>query len=341
MSRIVVKNAATGTELAWRHIVIKKSLDDICHTLEMEIASSERGKVRRHNKIEVRYANPLIKDSQAAGGRRVTTVLVDEVTGSADSRKHCIAVTGRSPARDIVDSTWSEDFDDMTVLDLAKAIGKRFGIQCHALPPSIAGKMQTIYAFRIENESPWVKLVNEADNEGYILTSNEAGDLYFWEVSAAVRDEGFKLVEGANIKSIDFTENGAEQFHEYVVRGCGEEARAIDDSCPNGRILTMDITDPDFPEAKLQRRAETEMRRRKESRATATVPGWGLTDGQIRRLGSVTAGKEIFWTPNLLIPVISPSMGVDARLLVAEVEHEAYPDVFESRVTVVRREAYL
>jgi len=341
MSKIVVKNATNGAELVWRHILIKKSLDDICHTLEMEIASSERDKVRKHHKIEVRYANPLLRDSQAAGGRRVTTVLVDEVTGSASSQKHSITVTGRSPARDIIDSTWSQDFEDMTVLDLAKTIGKRFGIQCHALPPSIAGKMQTIYAFRIQNESPWVKLVNEADNEGYIITSNEAGDLYFWEVSAAVRDEGFRLVEGANFKSIDWTENGAEQFHEYIVEGGGKEAKAIDNSCPAGRILTMDITDWDFPEAKLQRRAETEMRRRKETRVTGTVPGWGLSDEQIQRLGSVTAGKEIFWTPNLLIPVIAPSMGVDAKLLIAEVEQEAYPDIFESRVTVVKREAYL
>jgi len=341
MSKIIVKNATTGAELAWRHIVVKKSLDDICHTLELEIASSERGKVRRHNKIEVRYANSAVKDSQAAGGRRVTTVLVDEITSSADSQKNSITVIGRSPARDIIDSTWSWDFADMTVLDLAKTIGGRFGIQCHALPPSIAGKMQPIYAFRIENESPWVKLVSEADNEGCILTSNEAGDLYLWEVSAAVRDEGFKLVEGANIKSIDFTENGAEQFHEYVVTGCGEEARVIDDSCPGGRILTMDITDPDFPAAKLQRRAETEMRRRKETKATITVPGWGLTDEQIQRLGSVTAGKEIFWAPNLLIPVIAPSMGLDAKLLISEVEQEAYPDIFESRITVVKREAYL
>jgi len=341
MSKIVVKNATTGAELIWRHIVIKKSLDDICHTLELEIASSEREKVRRHNKIEVRYANSAVKDSQAAGGRRVTTVLVDEITPSADSQKHSVTVTGRSPARDIVDSTWSEDFADMTVLDLAKIIGKRFGIQCHALPPSIAGKMQTIYAFRLENESPWVKLISEADNEGLILTSNEAGDIYFWEVSAAVRDEGFALAEGANIKSIEWAENGAEQFHEYIVRGCGEEARAIDDSCPAGRILTMDITDWDFPAAKLQRRADTEMRRRKETRATITVPGWGLTDAQIQRLGSVTAGKEIFWVPNLLIPVIAPSMGLNAKLLIAEVEQEAYPDIFESRITVVKREAYL
>jgi len=341
MSKVVVKNATTGEELAWRHLIIKKSLDDICHTLELEIASSERKKVKRHNKIEVRYANSDLKDSQAAGGRLVTTVLVDEITGRADSQSHSVTVLGRSPARDIIDSTWSEDFIEITLLDLACAIGKKFGIKCHALPPSIEGKMHPIGFFRVENESPWIKLVNAADNEGYILTSNEAGDLYFWEVSAAVRDEGFCLAEGVNIKSIELKENGAEQFHEYIVRGCGEEAHAVDSSCPEGRVLTMDITDPDFPAAKLQRRAETEMRRRKEARVVITVPGWGLTDGQIKRLGSVTAGKEIFWSPNLLIPVIVPAMSLDAKLLISEVEHEAFPDSFSSTITVVKREAYL
>ena len=83
------------------------------------------------------------------------------------------------------------------------------------------------------------------------------------------------------------------------------------------------------------------MRRRRETKAAITVPGWGLTDEQIKKLGSVTAGKEIFWAPNLLIPVIIPSTGVDAKLLISEVEQEAYPDAFESRITVVKREAYL
>jgi hypothetical protein len=176
-----------------------------------------------------------------------------------------------------------------------------------------------------------------------VCTSNEAGNLYLWKVAAVVRGEGFKLAEGVNIKTIGWTENGAEQFHEYIVNGCWAEnpGRAVDPTCPGGRILTMDITDPDFPQTSLQRRAETEMRRRKESRVTAAVPGWGLTDDQIARLGTVTKGKEVFWVPNLLIPVNAPSLGLNAKLLICEVEQEAYPDVLESRITVVNREVYI
>ena len=341
MSRVVVKNATTSALLVWRHLIIRKSLDDICHTLDLEIAPGERPKVHKHDKIEIRYANPVIKDSQEAGGRRVTTVLVDEISAGADSLKHGVTVKGRSPARDIIDSTWSEDFAEMTLLGLTRTIGKRFGIQCYVIPESDSGPTQPITAFRLENESPWVKLISAADNEGYMFTSNEAGDLYFWKVAAGVREEGFKLEEGVNIKTINWTENGAEQFHEYIVEGCGEKESVIDSTCPNNRVLTIDITDPDFPAEKLKRRAETEMLRRRENRATVSVPGWGLTDARIERLGPVTKGKEVFWVPNLLIPVIMPSIGLDAKLLISEVEHEAYPDAFGTKITVVNKEAYV
>jgi hypothetical protein len=89
----------------------------------------------------------------------------------------------------------------------------------------------------------------------------------------------------------------------------------------------------------MRRRAETEMRRRRETRTAADVPGWGLSDEQIKRLGD-TAEKEIFFVPNLLVPVKCPSLGLDATLLVSEVEYEAAPERFGCTVTVVNREAY-
>jgi hypothetical protein len=61
----------------------------------------------------------------------------------------------------------------------------------------------------------------------------------------------------------------------------------------------VDAASPQFNAEKLRRRAETEMRRRKETRVTAEVSGRGLDDEQLRRLGE-TSGKEIFWTPNIL-----------------------------------------
>jgi prophage tail gpP-like protein len=339
MSRIIVKNASTGAELVWRHVTIKKSLDEICHTLTVELSASESGKVKKHHKIEVRFANPYIKDS--GGARRVTTVLVDEITVHADIQKHGITVVGRSPARDIIDSTWSDDCADQTLGQITEYIGGKFGIACDTFPTNKPDPTENVSSFSWENESPWTKLIGEADNQGYILTSNEAGGLYIWPVASSVRGEGFHLTEGVNIKTIEWTENGAEQFHEYVVTGgfCDPE-RVIDSTCPGRRTLTIDITDPSITQTKLKRKAETERNRRSERRTTVTVPGWGLTDEQIKNLGT-TEGKEIFWVPNILIPVKGPSIGLNAKLLISEVEYEASPENHGCKVTVVNREAYL
>jgi prophage tail gpP-like protein len=91
---------------------------------------------------------------------------------------------------------------------------------------------------------------------------------------------------------------------------------------------------------KLERRAEAEKNRRKETKTVVTVPSWGLTDGQIISMGE-TAGKEIFWVPNILIPVKVPSLGLNAKLLISEVEYSASADAVSCDITLVNREAYL
>ena len=114
----------------------------------------------------------------------------------------------------------------------------------------------------------------------------------------------------------------------------------VDSTCTNNRVLTIDMTDPVITLSKLERRAQTEMRRRRETRTTLTVSGWGLTDKQIKRLGP-TEEKEVFWVPNILIPVEVPSIGLDATLLISEVEYEASPDAFGCTITVVNPQAYI
>jgi len=339
MSKVIVKNVTTGQELLWRSIKIRKSLDEICHTLELEIPPSERLKVGRHNRLEVICKNKL--DIDFDGERRVTTVLVDEVTPTADVTKHSIMVMGRSPARDIIDSTWSDTcHNNMTLREITCYIGNRFNIICDTFPTNQPDPTDLVYAFSWENESPWTKLIGESDNQGYIFTSNEAGNLYLWKVDSGNRVEPFHITEGVNVKSIKSTENGSEQFREYVVTGGGYKALVIDNTCPGNRILTIDLTDPFIVETAVHRRAETEMKRRRENKTTVTVPGWGLTDEQIKSIGR-TNKKEIYWFPNILIPVKVPSLGLNRKLLISEVEYTATTDAMNCDITLKNREAYL
>jgi len=345
MSKVIVNNVTTGKELLWRSIKIRKSLDEICHTLELEIPPSERLKVNRHNRLEVRCKNDLVNDSN--GLRRVTTVLVDEVTASADVSKHSVTVIGRSPARDIIDSSWSDyddnyDYNDRKLGEIAQHIGGKFNIDCIVFPTDQPDSSEIVEYFAFENESPWTKLTDEADQQGFIFTSNEAGNLYLWRVPGEGNTTApYHITEGVNIKSVKWTENGSEQYHEYIVKGGGyDPVKELDNTCPGNRVLTIDLTDPSVEETELKRRAETEMRRRREIKTVVTVTGWGLTNEQIKSLGQ-TEKREIYWVPNILIPVKVLSLGLNANLLVSEVEYSATAESMSCDITLVNRGMYL
>jgi prophage tail gpP-like protein len=340
-SKVIVQAAPSGgggfQELVWKKIKIRKSLDEICHYMELEIPAGERNKIHKHDKVEVRYLNELIRDSDHR--RRLTTVMIDEITDVTDTAQKGLLIIGRSPARDIIDSTWGGMILGQQNLEaVANKVAEPFGVTVQRMPTN-SPETGPVFSFSWENESPWQKLITEADNQGYIFTSNEAGNLYLWRVAAGPRDEGFSLGEGSNIRNIQATENGAEQFHEYVVRGAGKEARQIDSTCKNKRIMTINLTDLIVSEETLRRRALTEMLRRRENRTTVTVSGWGLSDIQIQALGE-TIRKEVFWNPNFLIPVKIPSSGLNGNLLTSQVEYQADEASMTTALTLVNPEAY-
>jgi prophage tail gpP-like protein len=335
---IIVENVTKRKNLLWRSIKIKKSLDEICHSLEMELMPSERLKINKHDMLKVRCENQLFKPEWAD---LITTVLVDEITAYVDATKHNLEVLGRSPARDIIDSTWSDRFAgvNQTLKTIVNSIGSRFNIVCDTFPPDGSDPTEIVPFFSFENESPWTKLINEADNQGYILTSNQAGNLYLWEAASGSRREPFQITEGINVKSIRWTENGSNQFHEYVVKGNGTEEQEIDYTCRGNRILCIDAREILF-DKRLSRRVKTEMLRRSENKLVVSVPGWGLTDKQIKTLGNM--GKpELFWFLNFLVPVKLPSLGLNDSLLVSEVEYTATAEEFYCDLTLVNKEVYL
>ncbi len=340
MSKIIVKVAKAGTadfkELLWESVTINKSLDDICHSMELTLPVSQRDKIHKHDVVRVYYQNKYITDHE--GLRPVTTVLVDERKDSIDSSQKRVTVLGRSPARDIIDSAWTGMFGSSpTLLDIVKSIAEKFGFTAYHMPKP--DRSQPVAKFSFTDESPWTKLVNEAENQGYVFTSSQVGDVYLTKLPRKAEDWGFRLTEGMNITSIERCENGAEQFHEYIVRGKNKEASCIDSTCNSNRVLTISLTDMFIDEEKLRMRAKTEMRRRKENTVSVTVSGWGLSDAQIAHLGD-TYHKEIFYEPNFLIPVKIPSAGINATLLTKSVEYTASNTGIAATVELINKEAY-
>lgn len=338
MSRIVINAAPAGTsnfkELLWQSVTVRKSLEDICHSVELVLPVSQRERVHKHDTLVVHYVNKFLTDNDSR--RPVTTVQVDEIRDTIDTGK-TVTVFGRSPARDIIDSTWTAIYSG-TLLNVVEAIADKFGITVYHIPTTENGT-QTVSNFAFENESPWTKLVTEAENQGYIFTSNQAGNLYLTREPRNAKQWGFYLNEGQNIKSIERTESGSEQFHEYIVKGKNKEISEIDWTCNNNRVLTINLPDFWVDEEKLRMRAKTEMRRRRENKIKVTVSGWGLTDAQIAHLGN-TYQKEIFYEPNFLIPVKIPSAAINTILLTQSVEYTADDKKIEASIELINKEAY-
>ena len=341
MSKIVVNAAPAGTNnfkpLIWNRIQITKSLDEICHSLTLELPVSQRTNIAVHDTVEVRFYNKYITHNN--GNLRVTTVLIDESTDTTDNGRKYITVLGRSPARDIIDSAWTGKAGGSDLLTVAKSIAGQFNIIVDHLPRG-QNNTETVSSFEWDCESPWTKLLNAADNQGYVFTSNEAGNLYLTKSGRDAEQWHFILAEGANIKSVETTEAGAEQFHEYVVVSSGVKGSAVDGRCKNKRVLTLNLSDFNLDQEKAKRRALIELYRRRKRTTKVTVSGWGLTDEQIKSFGS-TEEKELFFNPNFLIPVYIPSVGIDGKMMISEVEYRAEPTAFDCTVSLVNPEVYM
>jgi len=353
-NKVIVTNTTNPrrAELPWLRVKVRKSLDDICHTMELELPPSGRGMVRKHDRIQVHLENPLLS---TYGRHLVATIMVDEVVISADASSHGIVALGRSAARDIIDSTWSgwswpHVYDEegrriatpVTFATLVRNIVRReFGWENNMVATfPLNDPTGEVGYFAWNAESPWPKLITEADAQGFMITSSATGGLFIWRPASGEREERFSIDESRNVRSIEWRENGAEQFHRYVVKSNFAQAEVFDNECNTRRVLTIDVAREGVHPDHLARRARTEMLRRREIRTAVTVPGWGLADPEIRRLGN-TAQREITWSPNFIVPVTIPSMGISRSLLIAEVEHEADARTMQSTIALVRREAVL
>ena len=98
MSKIIINVVPAGSEkrtiLQWKRVQIKKSLDEICHSLTLELPVSQKGLLNVHDTIEVRFYNKYITSNE--GNLRVTTVRIDEITDMTEAGQKYITVLGRS-----------------------------------------------------------------------------------------------------------------------------------------------------------------------------------------------------------------------------------------------------
>ena len=68
---VAVWNSKTKkyVNVSWKRVMVRKSLDEICHYAEVEIPSSERDLFHKHGIFQVRLAPPNIHPAKSAEDR--------------------------------------------------------------------------------------------------------------------------------------------------------------------------------------------------------------------------------------------------------------------------------
>ncbi len=344
MSELVEVRVNGKQYASFQRLNVRISLDDICHSLEMDVSENVAWNVHKHDILEVRYT---------LGGvpRLVTTVEIDDIDRLLNAQSKSYRILGRSQARNLIDSSYSGQFSQLTLSQLCQRICGDFKIPFK----NWAGKTDLIESFEWENESVWQKLVSQAVAQQCLFYSSQVGGLYLDRVSGRARPEGFVLQQTQNIEEVNKREIGREQFRHYVVIGENGKGKATDATCRRPRTLTLNMSDSTMSEQDLRRWAIVQMRRRRGVELQVKLPGWGLDEQKLDvvkqrvAVSDMTAEKkkklfgfEIFWGVNFYTLVDLPDYGFDKKyLLTTAVEYSVESDKISCNVTLKDRENYL
>ena len=304
---------------------VRKSIDEMCHTAEITCPLTELKKVKKHDIINIKMVM-WNKDE-----RNVTTTLIDDISAtlatggtqcgqtpqSSNNSQKQMTIMSRSFARDIIDSSDSGRVEGGTLVEVVKKIAQKYNpkIDVSHYRTDIDLSPQ-ITSFTWENESVWQKLLTVAENNGYSIASNQASGLYVWEKKQYLSGiQNHALVEGVNIKSASLNKRGFEQFNCYRIKGNYAVSEKNDSSCDTKRVFTLFFTDENISAAELERRALSEIARRKTDELSISVHGWGMHEKEIEKLKIKNKSmQEVFYEPKQPILVKLPSFGLENEI---------------------------
>lgn len=267
------------------------------------------------------------------GDDEVLTGYVDQLSGKLAKRDRMQRVGGRSRTADLVDCSAileGGEFRDSTFAAICRAVTEPFGIEVNDAA-GVGGQVISLEAMD-QTETCFSFLERVARVANVVLTDDPRGRLVVARSSGA-RASG-TLREGLNVLAAETRLDASRRYDRYIVNAQlpgaaswqgiydinGNEA-LTPGARPRPNIRAV-YTDPDVPRYRpLSIQAEGNVEepgalaralwqsRRDIARGTelqVTVPGWRQEDGRL-------------WTINELIPVVLPSLGVEADLLISTV----------------------
>lgn len=259
------------------------------------------------------------------GQDTVITGYVDVVDSILDKQSHSISVTGRDKTGDLVDcAVATKEYSGQNFEFIATDVCKPFGIyvdtQLQSTENGYSGKIEkkqaTTGGSKIPRQSTETGdtchefLKKIAGIQAVLLISDRNGGLLITRSGLAGRATD-SLIEGENIKSIQFTHDFTNLFSNISIKGQAHRAKTTHGQTLDAKEATLakgDVTraqssgsvgryrplvieaDQQADAARCQRVAEWEASTREaKSRAVnVTVQGWRQSDGLLWRINTTT-----------------------------------------------------
>lgn len=307
MARVELELGGRAFE-GWEEVEVSRSLETCAGAFRLRVSQPARWPIAPGSRCALRLE-----------GEPVATGHVDRVSASLAAAARTITVEGRDLTADLVDCSALNAPGEWTSAELvriATAIAAPYSVSV-ALEAD-AGEPFSRFAVQ-PGETAFEAIERAARMRGLLATSDAEGRLLLTRPGTAAAEVA--IVEGENLLAGQASLDLSGRHRRYVVRGqapgldllgtgavTAPQGEATDELARAGRALLILAETSTTPATAATRAAwEAAVRAARGSSVSLTVQGW-----RQRRGGAL-------WRPGLLVDVVAPSLGIEGRLLVAQV----------------------
>lgn len=316
----------------WKSAIIDQGIDQISGGYQLEIIDRWAGQPDPW---------PIVPGDACVvriGGDTVITGAVDTTSIAFDARRHEVSITGRDRSGDLVDcaAVHSPDQWSLPLERIAQILAAPFGLKVAA----DVGTGEPFADFKLQQgECAFAAIDRMCKMRGVLAVSDGRGGLRITRAGSVATTSA--LIEGQNILAAKGEYSWSQRFSRVIVKGqSGGAATSDDDAAASVRAEssdraitryrpTMVIAEGNLSGTGAKARAEWEIAvaAGKGTKVTVTVPGWRQADGAL-------------WPINALVPVTSPTLGIDDVLLITHLRRSLDARGTLTELTLTRPDAY-
>lgn len=309
ISLIINNKKFTG----WKSVRILRSLEAISGKFTIELITTEYSEL-----------NDIIIGNECKaviGSDILINGYIDRISGTIDSGKRTLTITGRDKTSDIVDCSVSNspsEWKNVTILQLVNFLLQPFNLKA----TSEVNSTEKFIKFACQTGEKVIDAIGRACNaRSLLVTTDTQGNAVLTNVGRDSAPDSLQY--GINIKRVTHSSDYTGRYSNYTVLGQTSgggnpwvkktvtqiKGTATDENITRFRpFIKKAGTSLTTKDAGIQASWEANTRAGKSDTIMITVVGYRMSDGRL-------------WKPNCMVQVYIPQLSVNGVFLITDVEY--------------------